>query len=39
MKDGSRGPEMVIVPAGEFQMGDIQGGGESLKGRYIPFAS
>ena len=29
MKHGSRGPEMVVVPAGEFKMGDIQGDGES----------
>ncbi len=27
LKDGSLGPEMVVVPAGEFQMGDIQGNG------------
>jgi formylglycine-generating enzyme required for sulfatase activity len=29
LKDGSLGPEMVWIPAGTFQMGDIQGGGES----------
>lgn len=28
LKDGSQGPEMVVVPAGSFQMGDVQGGGE-----------
>ncbi|MDM8562943.1 formylglycine-generating enzyme family protein, partial [Candidatus Marithioploca araucensis] len=27
--DGSLGPEMVMIPAGNFQMGDIQGGGDS----------
>lgn len=25
LKDGSQGPEMVIVPAGSFKMGDVQG--------------
>jgi len=25
LKDGSEGPEMVVVPAGKFRMGDIQG--------------
>jgi formylglycine-generating enzyme required for sulfatase activity len=25
LKDGSQGPEMVVIPAGTFQMGDIQG--------------
>lgn len=25
LKDGSQGPEMVIVPAGSFEMGDFQG--------------
>jgi formylglycine-generating enzyme required for sulfatase activity len=29
LKDGSLGPEMVWVPAGDFRMGDIQGGGRS----------
>jgi len=29
LKDGSKGPEMVWIAAGSFQMGDIQGGGES----------
>jgi formylglycine-generating enzyme required for sulfatase activity/predicted DNA-binding protein with PD1-like motif len=28
LKDGSLGPEMVWIPAGEFRMGDIQGGGD-----------
>jgi formylglycine-generating enzyme required for sulfatase activity len=27
LKDGSSGPEMVMIPAGSFRMGDIQGGG------------
>jgi len=27
LKDGSKGPEMVWIAAGSFQMGDIQGGG------------
>ena len=27
LKDGSLGPEMVWIPEGQFQMGDIQGGG------------
>jgi formylglycine-generating enzyme required for sulfatase activity len=27
LKDGSLGPEMVVIPAGTFRMGDIQGGG------------
>jgi formylglycine-generating enzyme required for sulfatase activity len=29
LKDGGSGPEMVMIPAGSFQMGDIQGGGDS----------
>ncbi|MDM8563086.1 SUMF1/EgtB/PvdO family nonheme iron enzyme, partial [Candidatus Marithioploca araucensis] len=29
LKDGGFGPEMVRIPAGRFQMGDIQGGGDS----------
>jgi formylglycine-generating enzyme required for sulfatase activity len=29
LKDGSLGPEMVVIPAGEFRMGDIQGTGDS----------
>jgi formylglycine-generating enzyme required for sulfatase activity len=27
LKDGSLGPEMIWIPAGRFQMGDIQAGG------------
>jgi formylglycine-generating enzyme required for sulfatase activity len=27
LTDGSEGPEMVWIPAGQFKMGDIQGGG------------
>jgi formylglycine-generating enzyme required for sulfatase activity len=26
LKDGSQGPEMVVIPAGTFIMGDNQGG-------------
>jgi len=29
LQDGSLGPEMVVIPAGSFKMGDIQGGGFS----------
>jgi len=29
LKEGSLGPKMVRIPAGRFQMGDIQGGGDS----------
>jgi len=29
LQDGTLGPEMVVIPAGRFLMGDIQGGGES----------
>jgi formylglycine-generating enzyme required for sulfatase activity/serine/threonine protein kinase len=29
LQDGTLGPEMVVIPAGRFQMGDIQGGGGS----------
>ena len=29
LKDGGSGPEMVMIPAGSFRMGDIQGGGQS----------
>ncbi len=28
LKDGSKAPEMVIIPAGEFRMGDITGNGD-----------
>lgn len=28
LKDGSKGPEMVVIPAGKFKMGDIQGTGD-----------
>jgi formylglycine-generating enzyme required for sulfatase activity len=27
LQDGSKGPEMVWIPAGSFKMGDVQGGG------------
>jgi formylglycine-generating enzyme required for sulfatase activity len=29
LRDGGSGPEMVMIPTGSFQMGDIQGGGYS----------
>jgi formylglycine-generating enzyme required for sulfatase activity len=29
LKNGSLGPKMVMIPAGSFRMGDIQGGGDS----------
>ncbi len=29
LKNGGHGPEMVVIPAGQFRMGDIQGGGGS----------
>ena len=28
LKIGGKGPEMVVIPSGVFQMGDVQGGGE-----------
>ena len=31
LKDGSQGPEMVVIPAGTFFMGDIQGGGDKAE--------
>ena len=31
LKDGSQGPEMVIVPAGSFQMGNIDGKGGGVE--------
>src|SRR6266511_2973667 len=29
LKDGSLGPEMVVIPPGSFRMGAVQGGGDS----------
>jgi len=29
LRNGGKGPKMVVVPAGNFRMGDIQGGGDS----------
>ena len=29
LRDGSEGPEMVVISASSFRMGDIQGGGGS----------
>jgi formylglycine-generating enzyme required for sulfatase activity len=31
LQNGSLGPEMVVIPAGRFQMGDIQGSGYSYE--------
>jgi formylglycine-generating enzyme required for sulfatase activity len=31
LKDGQEGPEMVVIPAGTFSMGDSQGGGNKLE--------
>jgi formylglycine-generating enzyme required for sulfatase activity len=31
LKDGSQGPEMVVVPVGEFQMGSVQGSGAAAE--------
>jgi formylglycine-generating enzyme required for sulfatase activity len=28
LKNGQEGPEMVVIPSGSFQMGNVQGGGE-----------
>lgn len=28
LKDGGKGPEMVVLPTGSFRMGDMNGGGE-----------
>ncbi len=28
LKDGSNGPEMMVIPAGKFRMGDISGNGD-----------
>ena len=44
LKNGQEGPEMVVVPAGSFKMGDVQGGGlsDELPARTVniqkPFA-
>ncbi|MEN8218955.1 MAG: SUMF1/EgtB/PvdO family nonheme iron enzyme [Pseudomonadota bacterium] len=45
LREGGFGPQMVVIPAGRFQMGDIQGGGDKVSikhfaiGRYeITFA-
>ena len=29
LKDGTQGPEMVVIPAGNYQMGAVHGGGDS----------
>lgn len=31
LADGSKGPEMVVIPAGQFQMGDLAGDGKSAE--------
>ena len=35
LKNGSQGPEMIVIPAGKFRMGDIQGkhGKDELQAR------
>ena len=33
MKNGTNVPEMVVIPAGRFRMGDIQGKGRKDKNR------
>jgi formylglycine-generating enzyme required for sulfatase activity len=44
LKDGSQGPEMIVIPAGKFRMGDVQGrhGKDELPVREVivkrPFA-
>jgi formylglycine-generating enzyme required for sulfatase activity len=42
LEDGSQGPEMVIIPAGAFRMGDVRGGGDEQPVRTVriqkPFA-
>jgi formylglycine-generating enzyme required for sulfatase activity len=32
LKIGAEGPDMVVVPAGSFQMGNVEGGGEKDEG-------
>jgi len=32
LADGSEGPELVVIPAGRFQMGDLGGGGDPDEG-------
>ena len=36
LKDGSPGPEMVVLPAGKFQMGDVAGVGDSYSQSSVP---
>jgi formylglycine-generating enzyme required for sulfatase activity len=31
LENGSKGPEMLVIPAGSFRMGDLQGGGFALE--------
>jgi formylglycine-generating enzyme required for sulfatase activity len=40
LADGSEGPEMVVVPAGRFRMGDLQGDGDpdELPAREVSLA-
>ena len=33
MKNGTNGPEMVVIPPGRFHMGDIQGIGPTMSSR------
>jgi formylglycine-generating enzyme required for sulfatase activity len=36
LKDGSAGPEMVVLPAGKFQMGDVEGNSDSYTTVSVP---
>ena len=42
LKNGQEGPEMVVIPAGTFEMGDVQGAKDELPVRMVkiqkPFA-
>lgn len=36
LKDGSAGPEMVVLPSGKFQMGDVEGVGDAYSKNSVP---